>query len=443
MAPANKGPESRQSMTAERAGGSGPDDLADEIARRWAGRDLYALANEPVATMSIGTPTDWGLPAPVDSAVAPVTLGGGIPDPATLPRGELLEAMRRALAVEDDGPLRYGGGVGFEPLRSALAERYTRDRGVPVDAEHFMLTNGSAGAIESVCSALLRPGDVVISEAPTFSGSLRTFRGKGAEIVSVSMDEQGLRTDELGATMQRVASAGRRVKLIYTIANFHNPTGLAMSLERRRELLRIAAEHGAFVLDDDAYGDLYFERPPPPALSAIAHGHGVITVGSFSKVIATGLRVGWVHARPELVELVARMRFDMGNSPLLHRALVHYLEDGRLDAHIERMRALYAEKVDILASALTELAEPYLTFQRPGGGFFLWVRLQQGLAAEALQHAATEEGVVFPLGRGFFADGQDTDGEHIRLAFSWTAKEDLRAGAERLARACARVAGGA
>jgi DNA-binding transcriptional MocR family regulator len=168
----------------------------------------------------------------------------------------------------------------------------------------------------------------------------------------------------------------------------------------------------------------------------------VITVGTFSKIIATGLRVGWVHARPEIIEVVARMRFDMGNSAMLHHTLAEYIDGGRLDDHLEEMRLLYAEKMDILASALTEFAEPYLTFTRPKGGFFLWLKLQKGLTAEAVQRAAVQEGVIFPIGRAFFPEQKESDGEHIRLAYSWTSKDDLREGAERLARACARAAEG-
>ncbi len=164
---------------------------------------------------------------------------------------------------------------------------------------------------------------------------------------------------------------------------------------------------------------------------------------SFSKTIATGLRVGWIYARPDLVDLVARMRFDMGNSSLLHHMLAYYLEGGRLDEHVARMRALYREKLDILSSALTDLTEPYITFQRPKGGFFLWAKLQKGLSARAVRSAGIQEGVIFPVGSAFFPDGEEPgDDEHIRLAFSWTSKEDLRVGAERLARACARVAEG-
>ena len=407
------------------------DDLAQELARQWSTRDIISLANQNAMAMSAGTATDWGLSSAIDSPITPITLGGGIPDPGTLPRADLIAASERALSIEDDGPLRYGGAMGLERLRDQLAERYTRDRGLVVDAEHFIIENGSAGAINAACTALLEVGDVVICEAPTFSGTLRTFHGHGADVVAVGMDNDGMLTNELAETMDRVAAEGKTVKFVYTISNFHNPTGITMSLERREELLRIAARHSAFVMDDDAYGELHFETPHPPALSALAGGYGVLTVGTLSKVIATGLRI----------DVIARVRFDMGNSALLHHTLSQYLEGGRLDDHLTKMRAIYQEKMDILSAALTEFAEPYLTFQRPEGGFFLWITLQDGLTAQAVQAAGVQEGVIFPVGRAFYPEGKETDGQHIRLAFSWTSKDDLRESARRLAQACARAAG--
>jgi len=414
-------------------------DLADELGRLWAEYDLDSLTSDAAQYLSAGTTTDWGLSAPVDSPIQPISLGGGIPDPESLPRAGLLEAMQRALAQEDDGPLRYGGAVGFEPLRVALAERYTRDRGHHVTPAHFTLTNGSAGAIDLVCAAFLSPGDVVITEAPTFSGSLRTFRGHQAEIVTVPMDHLGMHTEALEETVERLLAQGRRIKLIYTIANFHNPMGAAMSLARREHLLRIAARHGILILDDDAYGDIYFGEAAPRALSGLSGGHGVITAGTFSKMIATGLRVGWIHAQPELIDRCTRMRFEMGNSPLLHRMIYEFMQGGALDRHLECTRALYAEKLDILAGALHEFCEPYLSFKKPAGGFFLWVTLRDGLTADALQAAGLEEGVSFPIGYAFFPNRVDTTGEHVRLAFSWTSKDDLREAARRLGRACERA----
>ena len=416
-------------------------DVAAEAARLWAERDLDALVSEGARTLNVGTATDWGLPA---SARGParemIGLAGGIPDPETLPRAELLEAMRRTLTSDDATALTYGGALGFEGLREQLAERSTGELGLPAGPEHFMLTNGSAGGIAAVCDALLDPGDVVVTETPTFSGSVRTFRGHLAEIVTVPTDAEGLDTDALAEVLAQLESHGRRAKLIYSISNFHNPTGATLSVERREALVRLAAEHGAFVLDDDAYGDIYFDEERPPTLAALAGGHGVIAIGTFSKTIATGLRVGWVQAPPALIEHLARVRFDMGNSPLLHRMLSELIASGGYAAHVARMRPLYARKAATLQRALVDYAEPYATFRPPRGGFFLWVELRDGLTAEAVQRAAFEEGVVFPVGHAFFPDRHDRGGEHIRLAYSTASLDALEECGARIARACERAA---
>ena len=418
------------------------DSIVHELGRLWAAHDVEALTSDAVKHLTAGSATDWGMPAASNGSASPINMGGGIPDPGTLPRTELLAAMGRALASEDDTPLRYGGGVGYEPLRAQLAERYTRDRHVPVTADHFLLTNGSADAIDLVCSTFLSPGDVVISEAPTFSGTLRTFRGHQAEVLSVPIDGDGLKVDELERLLEQLKARGQRAKLIYTISNFHNPTSASMSTERRLALLRLAASHGCFVLDDDAYGEFCYAPEQPATLSELSSGHGVITVSTFSKVLATGLRVGWVHAQPEVLERIMRMRFDMGNSPLLHHMLSQFMEGGRLDRHIEEMREVYSAKLNTLSAALHRYCEPYLSFRKPAGGFFLWAELQHGLTAVDVQRESVAEGVIFALGRAFYPDNQD-QGEHLRLAFSWVAHDEIEEGARRLAAACERVANGA
>ncbi len=415
-------------------------DLGDELGALWAGRDLRELASAALQYATAGSVTDWGVPSQIDSPVPPITLGAGLPDPATLPRQELVEALERALRTEDDGPLRYAGGWGYEPLRDELAARYTRDRGFEVDASWFVLTNGSAGAIHHVCTALLSPGDVVIVEAPTYSGTMRTLRGHQAEIVTVNMDLDGMRVDELEPLIALLEREGKRVKLIYTISTFHNPMGVTLTAERREELVRVAARHGIFIIDDDAYGDLWFtEADTVPALSAISQGYGVITVGSFSKTIATGLRAGWIHARPELLDLIIRMRFDMGNSPVLHQMLYEFVKDGNFDRHLSEVRDLYRRKVDALSAGLHAHCEPYLRFRPPGGGFFLWAELADGLDSREVQLAAIEEGVICVGGYPFFPDGVDP-ANHLRLACSWVPEDELDEAARRLAVACERVA---
>jgi 2-aminoadipate transaminase len=417
--------------------------ITGELEAIWSDYDLDELASEGAKFLSRGSSTDWGLPADIEPKVPPITLGGGIPDPDTLPRQQLLESMARTINVPTDEPLRYGGGVGYEDLRHELAKRFNKERGANVTAEHFLMTNGSAGAIDLVCSAYLSPGDTVITERPTFSGSVRTFKGHQANIVTVPIDDNGMCTDQLEDLIDKVKKEGSRVKIIYTIATFHNPAGVSMSQDRREELLRIAAKHQILVVDDEAYAELYFPSTQLPTdLSTLSGCHGVISVGTFSKIIATGLRVGWIHGDPRVLDHVLRMRFDMGNSPLLHHMVTDFMSSGRLDEHILSMRAVYQEKCSVLARGLRDYCEPYLTFREPLGGFFMWINLQQGLDPKSVQAAAVEEGLIAPAGHAFFPNQAEMKSRNIRLAYSWAQKDDLEEAARRLGRACERVAAG-
>jgi 2-aminoadipate transaminase len=417
-------------------------ETAMRAAELWRDRDLAAYASAHVRGLAAGSATDWGLGGGGrESKRAPISLAGGIPDAATQPREALLEAMGRALDTRDDAPLVYGGARGYEPLREEIARYFGRDQDPIPGADQFMLTNGAAGAIDLVCAALLDPGDVVISEVPTFGGSLRTFLGHQAEVVGIHMDDEGIQLDDLDAALASLRREGRTVKLIYTIPTFQNPTGLDMSMSRRADLLELAATHGIMVLEDSAYAELYFDDERHPSLGAISGGRGVITAGTFSKVIATGLRVGWVQAPPDLISAMLPARFDMGNSPLLHRMLQQYMAGGDFAVHVDAMRRLYRRKVETIASELRELGDSHFDFATPAGGFFLWLHLRRGLAARDVQAAAFEEGVIFPAGHAFYPDRDPgPDGESIRLAYSWTSEEDLREGARRLVEACERVA---
>jgi 2-aminoadipate transaminase len=419
-------------------------EAAVRAAERWGDRDLASYASAHIRRLAEGSATDWGVGG--NDRVArrpPISLAGGIPDAASQPREALLEAMRRALDTPDDAPLVYGGGRGYEPLRAEIARFFGRDHDPLPTADQLILTNGAAGAIDLVCAALLDPGDVVLSESPTFTGSLRTMRGHQAEIVGVPMDEGGLRLDDLEAAIVRLRSDGRTVKLIYTIPTFQNPTGTDMPMDRRADLVRLAADHGVLILEDTAYAELFFGPERRPSLSAVAGGEGVITAGTFSKVIATGLRVGWVQAPPALIPSFLAARFDMGNSPLLHRMLYEFMASGDFADHVETMRALYRRKVETIGSALQNLAAGHAEFATPDGGFFLWLRLRDGMSARGVQAAGQEEGVIFPVGHAFYPDRDAAAvGEHIRLAYSWTAEGDLPEAAQRLAWALARVAAG-
>ena len=376
-------------------------DVSRLAAELWGERDAGALVSDRVQGLTAGTMTDWGLSGKrPDPRVVPISMAGGIPDAATQPREGLIHAMERALDTPDDAPLVYGGPHGFEPLRQLVGQFFSRDHPTTPGSDSFILTNGAAGAIDLICAALLDPGDVVITELPTFSGSLRTMRGNQAEIVGVRMDDDGLLIDEVEATIVRLEAEGRRIKLIYTIPTFHNPTGITMSMERRQQLVELAARHSIFILEDTAYNELYFGPEMVPSISAVADGHGVIMAGTFSKVIATGLRVGWVQAQPTLIDAMMPARFDMGNSPLLHRMLYQYMVTGELEQHVAMMRDIYRDKMQTLVGRLRDVTEPYATFKEPDGGFFLWLKLAEGLRSLDVQGKAIEEGAIFPIGRG-------------------------------------------
>ncbi len=406
-------------------------------ASSWPSVDIRTLLNGAALAVGAGTPTDQGVPwvhAPV--VEDPILLAGGIPDPATLPAADLLDSLEKALT--DTAALTYGGVHGFNGLREVLAQRYGRLDGVHLGPGNFILNNGSSGSIANVCDAFVEPGDVVLVESPTFSGSLRTFRGHLAEIVAVPLhDPEGVER-----AISATEISGRRVKLFYTVADFHNPTGATMPRECREALVELCAARKVLIVEDAAYADIYFGDAPPSSMYGMAGGEGILRVGTFSKPIATGLRVGWVQAREDFVDALSRVKFDMGSSPLLLRALADYVGAGSMDAHLDEMRTLYKAKCDALCRSLEEHCTGDLRFTMPGGGFFLWVESLK-VDAQHLAKYAAEEGLVFPAGSLFFLNGRDDDTSHIRLAFSTASVEEMAQVGPRMRRALERALDGA
>lgn len=416
------------------------DQVQRLLHQNWHGRDLSLLVNDATRSL-IRERGDWDPPEGVVPKREMIRMAIGVPDAGTLPKDDLLAAARNTISKPGEAAFVYGFGMGYTKLRAGIAERYSRERGLQVNEDWFQLTNGSSGAIDLICRTLINPGDVIITESPTYMGSLRNFKGVLADIRSVPMDADGMLMDELTKLILELKNQGRVIKFIYTISTFQNPTGATLSDTRRVQLLKLAAAHDILVLDDDAYGELYFDAKPAISLSALSGGHGVVTVGTFSKILATGLRIGWIHGEPEIVQVFGKMRFAMGLNQLVVRMIAEFMEDGRLDRHVEQVRALYKQKMAILADALEQHAGEFTEFSRPAGGFYLWVNLK-GLSAESVWRTATEEGAAFTPGVNFYPARKDPDGEHLRIAFPWTPAEDLAEGARRLGLACRRVAAG-
>ena len=382
-------------------------------------------------------PAVWAAATPDPRPV--ISFAGGLPDIPSLPGEILLRAARTVVDREQKEALEYGGTFGPYPLRAEIAARSSLIEGIPVGVDQVLICSGSAHGIGVACEALLDPGDVVLVESPNFPGSMRTIRSFGAEQIAIPMDEAGLRVDALESALNRLRDDGKRAKFIYCIPTHQNPAGSTLPRDRRERMVELAREHRTFILEDDAYGELWFEEPPPPSLFALSNGDFAIKVSSFSKILATGLRMGWVMGPAAVVSRMAAVRYDMGSSPFLGRVIAETIRNGDLDRHIVNLRGIYRRKLERMREALERYCGDYCTYTVPGGGFFLWLKLAPGLSSRDVQVAANERGVIVGQGPQFFADSNATN--HIRLAFSYVAMEDIEEGVHRLGDAMAEVAG--
>ncbi|MCK9486412.1 MAG: PLP-dependent aminotransferase family protein [Dehalococcoidia bacterium] len=381
------------------------------------------------------------LAAPTSLSPLPYDLNAGVPDRATLPADALLEAARRALAEDAAAALTYGGQQGYEPLRAWIAGRESRDArdgAAPVTAAHVTLTSGSAHGLDNIAATFVGEGDIVVVGAPTYPGAIRTFRARGATIVESPQDDDGLVPSALARVLDTRRMTGRQAKLLYVQSNYDNPSGATLPLQRREAIVRIAREHGVPIVEDDAYTGIDLAGPPLPSLFSIAGGRGVMHCGTFSKTVATGLRVGWIAAQPEIVRRLVFMRFDNGSSPFLHRLVHQFVTSKAYEPHVARLREVYRERRDASAEALREFCEPYVTFRTPAGGFFHWLHLHVGLDGRAVAQAAAEHGVAVTPGAGYYASGGGED--RVRLVFSALPPEDLREAIRRLGQALEDVA---
>ena len=403
-----------------------------EAGAPWAASALDSLLNSRARAMAPGA---WASAARPDA----IPLTAGVPDPDTLPYEQLIDATRKVLTSPDaKWALEYGGNYGFEGLRELVATRVDVQPGLGYTADNVTLTNGGSQALHNVLDTFLDPGDTMVAEAPAWGGILRMLRAFPARVENVALDEYGIRPDELDDLLGRLASEGRRPKLIYTIPTFQNPMGTTATLERRKQLIEVAACHRVLILEDDPYGDLRITGQPVPSLLTLSGGDGVIRSGSFSKTIATGIRVGWITGAKEYVDATAKMRFDNGTSPFASHIIAQYIEDGHHEPHVAQMCEVYRSKCDAMLSALEETCSRFATWTRPEGGFFIWMTLPEGTDLPAVMRATAEEGVQVIPGMSFFANGKGQ--QHLRLAYSYESEDRLAEAIRRLARALERSA---
>jgi len=369
-----------------------------------------------------------------------IQLTGGIPDPDSLPSEGLIEASNRVLRREGPEALRYGGHQGHTGLREWLAEQMGKQEGLPLTADNFTITNGISGALINVAETFLDEGDVGLTESPTFPGRAGTIQNCLAEVQGVTLDEDGLVPEALEQTIEQIESEGKRVKLLYTIPNFQNPTGSTLSIERRRAVVDICRRHNVLIAEDDAYGDIRAEGERLPSLFALAEGRGAVFMGTFSKTMATGLRIGWVLAGQGAIDALLRTRFDLGVSPWTQRTILEFCSDGSFAKHLDKVNAVYRSKRDVMLSALDERCSRYATWNRPEGGFFIWMTLAEGVDPAKLADAARRLGVAYVNGAAFHLDG--TGRNKVRLCFSNVSEADIPEAIMRLGRAMEEASSG-
>ena len=369
--------------------------------------------------------------------VAPgvISLAFGAPAPELFPAAGLLQAAREALTDPSACAvaLQYGNVTGNPVLLAELAKKLEREEGRPVALESLAITNGSSQAIALVVQVLANPGDVCLVEAPTFMGTIRTIRFNGISMVPVPTDAQGLDLDALEAAITRLAAAGTPPRFLYTIPTFNNPTGVTMPLARRRALLDLALHHDVPIVEDDAYGDLRYEGEPVPALHALDRHGLVVRLGTFSKIVAPGVRLGFVLADPALIQRLQPFKSEGSTNGLASLVVGTFMKSGGLAAHVVALRRAYRERRDVMCGALTAEMPEAVTWTRTEGGFFVWLTLPPRIDPEAVMARATEERVVAMPGTQCFPDGQGS--HHLRLSFSLQPLDRLADGVRRLARA--------
>jgi 2-aminoadipate transaminase len=359
-----------------------------------------------------------------------ISLAGGLPDTSTFPADSYAALMSTVAADSCARALQYGPTEGFARVKDCIA-RVMAAEGMEVDTDELLVTSGGQQVIDLVCKTLVDPGDVVVAEAPTYPGAIPTFSSYQADVVQVGMDRDGMRIDELEQTLDELERSGRRPKFIYTVPNFHNPAGVTMSLERRRELVRIAGERELIVLEDNPYGLLRYEGESLPSLHSL-DDEFVIYASTFSKILSPGVRLGWAAApAPILAKMqIGKQGSDLCSSSISQYFVTAYFEAGPWDDYVRSLLEIYRRRRDVMLDALAEHFPREAEWTHPQGGLFIWATMPDYIDTTDLLARALREHVAFVPGRAAFVDGRG--GSAMRLNFSGVDEDAIREGIRRI-----------
>ena len=363
----------------------------------------------------------------------PISFASGIGDSNLFPAEDFRKVLQAVMRRDGIAALDYGEHNGHRPLRASIAH-ILASQGIQTQPENILITAGSQQALSLVSQFLLKPGDTILVESPTYSGALELFRALDFKVVGIPVDGQGMQVEELERLLQQ-----HHPKLIYTIPNFHNPTGTCLSGSRRRQLIVLADRYNVPILEDDFVGDLRYEGRTQPALKALDPGGRVIYVSTFSKMLMPGLRVGFLVIEGPIYDCLVNFKRvnDLATSTLVQRALEAYVTVGRYQAHLRRSCQIFRRRRDVMLSAIQRYLPASVHLDPPQGGLFLWLRLPDNLDTENLLSLAWEEGVDFAPGNRFFPEG--TQGQNwLRLNFVAQPPDQINEGIKRLGKAIRR-----
>ena len=357
-----------------------------------------------------------------------ISFAGGLPNPRFFPIKEMANAVQKVLGSCGEEALQYSTTEGFPPLREHLARRY-REKGLKIDPDEILITTGSQQGLDLAGKVFLNKGDKVIVERPTYLAALQSFGMFEPSFISVPLQQDGMDTSDLEKGMSEASA-----KLVYTVPSFQNPTGITYSLKKRKEVADILKDRNVAFIEDNPYGELRFMGEDLPPIRAFLEENSIL-LGSFSKIVSPGLRLGWMCAGREIMEkiVVAKQASDLHSSCFVQRVVHQFFMDNDIEDHIRRIRAGYKKQRDVMVQAIEEEFPEEVEYTRPEGGMFLWVTLPESLSSLDLFHRAIKENVAFVPGQAFYADGGGAN--TMRLNFSNSDEEKIRTGMERLGKA--------
>lgn len=356
-----------------------------------------------------------------------ISFAGGFPSKDCLPIDQVRDVNNRLLLEAEEEMLQYSPTEGQKDLRKYIVD-FMAQKGIDVGIENILVTSGSQQGLDLVSKIFIDPEDKVITESPSYVGGLGAIRNYQGDILSIKVDDKGLRLDLLEAELERLTKEGQQIKFVYLVADFNNPTGLSLSVKRRRKLLKLAEEYGFLILEDDPYSRLRYDGPQRPAIKSFDKQGHVIYLGSFSKIFIPGIRVGWVVAAEEVIQklILAKQSTDLCSNSMGQQLVTACGKEGIIDKQIKKLCRLYRSRRDRMMESLNEYFPPEVSWTEPEGGFYTWVELPPYLNSKDVLFKAIEQNVAYVSGEAFSSSKQKQNA--FRLSFSQPTLEEIEEG---------------